>query len=1013
MRVGGAKIGIGKGSSKKQATTNVYLDTVAYLVDTDPTLWHTFLTLYRPGTAVIVASPVTFLMSDGLDDELMKLYDTVRGTYLFANRPRLAGHIQAGEAADASGRVTPIRPRHNKRHYDYNDDFLHRKSMEMMTSLENYQSDPKMKKLRAQRYALPVQQMASDVLVKVELNQVSIVMAATGSGKTTQLPQMILDDHIMQGEGAKCNIIVTQPRRIAAISVAERVAKERGESIGQTVGYAVRFEQRPPKKNGSINFCTTGHFLRRLQAAMTEEDQEGYLEDVTHIIIDEVHERDIETDILLIVLRRIMAERKEKKKEFKVVLMSATIDPSLFCKYFSNPRTGLPAPVVDIPGRSFSVQRHYLEETYARLKRLNLPLNAGGWIWEEKNVKQYLDRELAFRGNRGVVEGEGDDASLSSIDPIEQPYPLIALMVSDIIMESDEGHVLVFLPGWEEIKTVRGILEDTRNRPIMDIDYTRSDRFEIHVLHSSIPVEDQQAIFEPPRYSGVRRIILATNIAETSITIPDVVYVIDSGKSKETHYDPNRHMQSLVSAWVGTSNVNQRAGRAGRHREGHAYSLMTKARYDSLNPSSLVAMKRENLSNIVLNIKGMNIAGTDVEELLGEAIEPPAPERVRAAVENLIDLGALDIKKELTSLGQVLAKLPTDASIGKMCLYGAFFRCLDSTLSLAAVLTERSPWVMAEAIREESVMMKSSWSHQQFPSDALATLRALKRFEELSRRGPHYEVGRFCSANFLHRGAMQTMLQVKEQLFETLRAEGILSAVLSPTEDSRASTSRRSDIFISMPELNVNSTSLPLLTALLAMSSTPKFAMRTKEKTFRTSQDKTCFIESASVCHPRASREQEYTGEKDLYAYQTKTSLSSTGTQKAPPMLRGITLIDPLVFMLFGASRMNPSQDGGMICDGWLPLTGDFGALDNVERLKNLLDVCMLRVFEAIDPDNSNAAPMGRSKRLSETEVEEFGYLTMTLVKVLEGYAEERLESMDKIPKAQYAPPASYSVGLL
>lgn len=1008
MRVGGAKIGMGGGQRKKTATTNVYLDAVAYLESQDPKLWSTFRSKQRGGGDTIVVAPVVFSISEQLDDDITRVTDITRGTFLYANRPRLAGRIQAGEAADASGRATPTKARPNGHgNYIASELFLTQKSKEMLEKLEEYLVDPQTSKIRSQRFHLPVQQKALDVLVKVELNQVCVVMAATGSGKTTQLPQLILDDYIMQNQGAKCNIIVTQPRRIAAISVAQRVAKERGESIGQSVGYSVRFDQNPPRKHGSINYCTTGHFLRRLQASLTEDDQDGYLDNISHIVIDEVHERDIETDLLLIILRRIMADRKKSNKsEFKVILMSATIDPTLFCEYFANPITKLPAPVVEVPGRSFAVEKHFLEETLQRLQSLQLPLHAGGWVWEEKSVCQYLERELSLGATNGRPKKRGDEleddqVQDTSIDTLDLPYPLIALMVADIIMDSDDGHLLVFLPGWEEIKTVRMILENTQEKPLLGLNFNNYDRFEIHVLHSSIPVEEQQAIFEPVRHRGIRRIILATNIAETSVTIPDVVYVIDSGKSKETHYNPERHLQSLVSAWVGTSNVNQRAGRAGRHREGHAYSLLTRARYNMLKPSSMVAMKRENLSNIVMNIKAMNISGTDVEELLQEAIEAPAQERVHSAVDTLISLGALDAKKELTSLGQVLARMPTDAPIAKMCLYGAFFRCLDSTLTLAAILTERSPWIMAEAIRTESIQVKNSWSNQQFRSDALTTLRAFKTFEEMTKRGSSYhEIGRFCSNNFLHRGAMQTILKVKEQLFETLRSEGILNAVLN----NKVKSNR---LHISMPELNVNSTSLPLLTALLAMASTPKFAIKVKEKTFRTSQDKTCFMETSSVNHHSATgKEQPFVGEKFLYAYQAKTT-SSTEV-KSPPMLRGTTLLDPLTFMLFGANKLAPSDDGGMICDDWLPIKGDFGALDDVERLKSILDICMLRVFEAIENATSAA---GTLKKLSDIEGKEFENLTMSTVRILEAYTDERYE--DVIQSTTHTQHDPHSIGLL
>ena len=199
---------------------------------------------------------------------------------------------------------------------------LAKKSEELASRLRNYQTDTRVEKLRNQRNSLPVASHASSVLAKIATSSVVVVLAATGSGKTTQVPQLILDDWILRGEGAKCNIVCTQPRRIAAISVAERVASERGEKVGDSVGYQVRFESKPPKQDGSILFCTTGLFLRRLQADLGNMGREGFLDGVTHVAVDEVHERDVDTDLLLFVLRRLLHERRKAgKAEIRVILM--------------------------------------------------------------------------------------------------------------------------------------------------------------------------------------------------------------------------------------------------------------------------------------------------------------------------------------------------------------------------------------------------------------------------------------------------------------------------------------------------------------------------------------------------------------------------------------------------------------------------------------------------------------------------------------------------------------------
>lgn len=609
MVVNGSQIGIGTGTSKKAAQTNCYVDAVRYLEQCDPELWRHFDATHKPGAPVGMAPHVEFHMSEELNDDVQDIYEMTRASKMFAKRPRQAGAPQPGEGAETATQTPKKRVAKYGTAEMPSDEFFEKKSARLLEDLNAYQTDDRVKSMREQRRSLPVTQKAGDVLVKIELNQVTICMAATGSGKTTQIPQLLFDDYILRGEGARCNIICTQPRRIAAISVADRVAKERGERIGQTVGYQVRFENKLPQPHGSITFCTTGVFLRRLQSALDDTDSSNtFLDNITHVVVDEVHERDIETDLLLVVIKRLLAERKRLgKREIKLVLMSATIDPALFQNYFPEPPpSNRLAPVVEVPGRSFPVDKRYLDDVMPELERLRLAPAQGGWVWSEKNVRDYLDRELNQSGGaiaKRVANGAGGEELVDAVDDLELPYPLVSLLIAYILTKSDDGHILVFMPGWEEIKAVNAILSDTRQRPLLGLDFNDSSKYEIHILHSSIPVADQQAVFDPPR-EGVRRIILATNIAETSITIPDVVYVVDTGRVKEKRYDPERHLSSLVSAWVGTSNLNQRAGRAGRHRPGEYYGILSKSRYSKLNVHQMVEMKRVDLSNVVSEYHG-------------------------------------------------------------------------------------------------------------------------------------------------------------------------------------------------------------------------------------------------------------------------------------------------------------------------------------------------------------------------------------------------------------------------
>lgn len=857
VHVAGGIVGEAGATNKKAATSAVYLAAAQQLSEGEYAgVWKQFHLTHKPGAPVSAAPHVFFKMSDVLMDDVDYLYGDIRQSTLMQKAPR---YTSSGGLEVAKGKRREI----GSTVRGLSEEALANKSKRLEEDLNNYQSDERVEAMRAQRASLPVQQKSSDVLLKIELNQVSIIMAATGSGKTTQIPQIIFDDHILQHQGAKCNIICTQPRRIAAISVAERVAKERGERVGQTVGYQVRFEHKLPQDHGSITFCTTGIFLRRLQSALGDsEASNNFLDNLTHIVVDEVHERDVETDLLLVVIKRLLAERKRLgKREIKLILMSATINPTLFQNYFTN-ETGRPAPVVEVPGRSFPVDKHYLEETVRHLQELDLPLRAGGWVWREKNVVEYLDRELNQRG--GVVTrrdpnglANGGDEAVDAIDDLEIPYPLVALMIADVLSSSDDGHVLVFMPGWEEIKAVNLILTDTFQRSLLGLNFNDGNKFEIHILHSSIPVADQQAVFEPIRHKGIRRIILATNIAETSITIPDVVYVVDTGRVKEKRFDPERHLSSLVSAWVGTSNLNQRAGRAGRHRAGEYYGVLSKARYDRLSVNQTVEMKRVDLSNVVMHIKALDIPGMEVEDVLDAAIEPPAPERVRAAMDKLIMVGALAEDKSLTSLGHVLLQLPVDAPMGKMCLYGAFFRCLEPTLTLAAVLTNRDPFMAPLQLKKEADAVKDSWCPIDFRSDALAILRAYTKWADLQASGQIRASHQFCTDNFLSRTTLAQIQQVKEHLFQSMDKAGILDVVLaaSTSASGDASQARRVPptgprgrggprgrwIDETHPDLNTNSDSTPLLAALIALASTPNFAIRHSEKVYRTSQDKVSY----------------------------------------------------------------------------------------------------------------------------------------------------------------------------
>jgi len=826
MNVGGSRIGIGTGTTKKSAQTNCYIDVTQYLESCDRALWETFLKEAAEGKDLGMAPKVLFQMSDGLEDEVRDLCIDIRKSTLYQNRPSASSHpFTTVTSSNPPSYHVPILPLSIELHAA--------KSERLYERRKAYLENPSLESIRSSRSSLPVYTRAADVLSHIQNNEVTICMAATGSGKTTQIPQLVLDDYIARGEGASCNIICTQPRRIAAISVAERVARERGENTGVgSIGYQVRFEAKLPESHGSITYCTTGIFLKRMQFALQNNGSRSYLDDVTHVVVDEVHERDVDTDLLLVVLKRLLVDRKLKGKPLKVVLMSATIDPTLFQQYFPDEQ-GRPSKVIEVPGRSFPVEQYFLDDFISDLASdPHAPT-----VLADESVSKYLRRELgpnispALSGylqpasaKRLSTETEG-----TREDDLELPYPLIALTICHVLQKSENGHVLVFLPGWDEIQALNRQLKERRlGLPLYD-----PSRYSIHLLHSSIPVAEQQVIFDPPP-AGVRRIIISTNIAESSVTIPDVVYVVDTAKVKEQRYDPTRHMSSLVSAWVGSSNLKQRAGRAGRHRPGEYYGILGRRRAEGLHPYQIVEMKRVDLTNVVMHVKALDFPGMAVEEVLAAAIEPPAPDRIKAAMSDLQMVGAIDDAQNLTPLGRVLLQLPVDVQVGRLVLYGSFFRCLDQALTLAALMTNREPFVSPMHLKVEAAAAKNSWSPTEFRSDALAALRAYDAWWGMQGRGEYVSANRFCSENFLSKPTLLMVDRIKKQLLASLQHAGVLDV----SAGGKVELWGRGREVTVPRKLNVNGASQPLLAALIAIASQPKFAIRTSESTFRTKLDK-------------------------------------------------------------------------------------------------------------------------------------------------------------------------------
>ncbi|KAF9270217.1 P-loop containing nucleoside triphosphate hydrolase protein [Marasmius fiardii PR-910] len=994
MTVAGQKIGMGLAPNKKGAQHRCYLDVVRYLDECDPELWKSFLGQQHE----LPKMRLYFSLSHETNNAIRDLIVDLKNSTLYRNRP-------SQSPTSDSSTTTLAHERFGRTYHVLNPRLLGQKSQQLLDRRQKYLNDPATERMRNTRAALPVHTRSDMILSTIEQNDVTILMAATGSGKSTQVPQIILDSYIERGEGARCNIVCTQPRRIAAISVADRVAKERNETLGRSIGYEVRFEGKPPEEHGSVNFCTVGLFLKKLQSALSEGGRNS-LDDVTHLVVDEVHERDVDTDLLLVVLKRLLADRKAREKPIKIILMSATIDPTLFQQYFMDDE-GRPAKVVEVPGRAFPVERHFLDDF--------LPAIVDGqakWVLQDDPVAKYLIKQLepsslppsvAFKAN---VLGKNLGAEPNEDNDL--PYSLIAATIAHVMQKSDSGHVLTFLPGWDDITAVQKILLGSKGP--LNINFNDTSKYAIHVLHSSIPLSEQQVIFDPPP-KDVRRIILSTNIAETSVTIPDVVYVVDTGRIKEQRYDPQTHMSSLVSAWVGSSNLNQRAGRAGRHRPGEYYGILSRDYASKLQTHQTVEMSRVDLSNVVMHVKALNFPGMTVEEVLARMIEPPPSERVTSAVNQLQMLGALNENKELTSLGRVLLQIPVDVQVGRLLAYGSFFRCLDQALSLAAILTNREPFLNPMHAKDQARAKKNSFCPPGVASDALTTLEAYKQWQEKQSRGHWVTANQFCIDNFLSKPTLLLIDKLKNQLLLSLHRSGIIG--VSAGGELTSEKNRMP------PELNENGGSIPLLQALIASSQQPKHAVRISDRILRTQQDKMVMVHPSSVNytskkHVDGFEHNKFMINKQIYAFGEKRQNLSTTTNTATFIVNS-TRLEPLIYMLFGAYSVK-ADDQGVLCDDWIIITGNLDALDDVRELKRLVDACMLRVYEGIlmtKRHNRENLPVisreesefddtegERNLALSPKEMRELDYLSRDLVKIMNKYHEERraAESRSQTP---------------
>ena len=574
---------------------------------------------------------------------------------------------------------------------------------------------------------LPAFNHRIEILGALARTQAIVVAGGTGTGKTTQVPQYVLEDFKQRhaAQNRVCKIVVAQPRKISAISVAERIAHERGERLGQSVGYQVRLQKVMPTAEHCILLCTTALALKYL-------DDDDSMQDMTHLVIDEAHERSIESDLLLALAR----EKMRTNPYFKVIVMSATIQEHLFADYFGGCR------IVEIESKMFPVQEHFLEDM---------------------QLIPYPDR-VGTSSGKAVPDPRQFPTTAGDVDALEGQPDLWCAALHMALQHLASGSVLMFFSGWKEMKGVR---DEIQRRP--NFRHCR-----VFCLHSSMSNDEQMQAFRPVP-AGERKVVLATNIAETSITIEDVTIVIDSGKEKTKRFDPVSRSFSLMPGWISKTSAVQRIGRAGRVREGLCYRMFTRAQYRHMQEHAQPEISRLPLENLILQVK-LLVPHERVRRFIARLIEPPDIGAVEQAVRSLVSMHAIKADGEtLTPLGQSMARLPLDAQVGKMLCVATVLGCQAPVVSVAAGLSVKDPFLkMDEAhmpahMRGGGPPMVSQRKKfgQRFRSDSAALAQAVDLFQSLP--DPYG----FCRAEHISISSMRQIESIRVQLQDYVRDTSI------------------------------------------------------------------------------------------------------------------------------------------------------------------------------------------------------------------------------------------------
>jgi ATP-dependent helicase HrpA len=542
--------------------------------------------------------------------------------------------------------------------------------------------------------ALPITSKKNDIVRAIQRHRVVVITGETGSGKTTQIPKMCLE----AGRGISGIIGCTQPRRVAAITVAHRIAEELGEEVGRSVGYQIRFEDRTGKSN-YIKIMTDGILLNEAQ-------NDPFLHQYDTIIVDEAHERSLNIDFVMGILRTLL----RKRKDLKVIITSATIDTEKFSHAFH-------APIIEVSGRMYPVEVRY----------------------------KPMDSQSDESGDIMYV----DFATSALKDLMESRYG---------------GDILIFMPTEQDIRDTCELIEAK-----LDYDAT------VLPLFSRLPWTEQRRVFQP---APSRKIVVATNVAETSITIPGIRYVIDTGLARISQYNPRSRTTSLPVKAISKSSADQRKGRCGRVQNGICIRLFDQADYEERPLFTEPEILRSNLAEVILRMLSLNLGGISTFPF----IDPPHPKNIRDGIDILMELGAIEagahdsdayaVKQyALTPRGRMMARLPMDPRISRMIIEAEKEGCVEEILVIAAALSIQDP--RERPLESEKEADKIHAGFVDPSSDFLTLLRIWKRYHgHLHTAKSRNRMKKFCREHHLSIRRMREWIDVHDQLKDILHEQG-------------------------------------------------------------------------------------------------------------------------------------------------------------------------------------------------------------------------------------------------